>query len=653
VDLLDDPLKEVVKAAAVLGRRFLHRVLLAVLQPAPELPEQLATLEQLGLILEDTRTSESAYMFNHDLAHEAIYQNLDESERKTLHARVGSAIEQMFADRLEEFLGLLAYHYSRAEEWEKAEECLINAGEQALKSAASDEALHYYQEALSIYRMLRGESADPEKVAMLEKNIGLALFNRGYYGEAVEHFDEALNYYWGELPKNALSTAFRFLSSFITFLLALYFPSRWFKRLPTQRDAEAVDLFYKRAGALVVIDPKRFFIESFFFYDTIVHLDLTKFKFGIGIFIGASALFSFTGLSLSIGRRILDHAKPRLAPADVKQWIMYDLLDTQHLFLTGQWNEINDYDEDLVNRGLRIGETWDAAHHYAWHGLPKVYQGNFDGARLMVLKLSEIAEAYENDICLLFKYLLNICLLIESRHMKAATAEVNRGIDFVQRKGWRSSTFTMRSLKALTHSLMKETEEARNSLDQANQARSEVKVAPIQLSLFYRSQFEYYLCLLENSLRRGHRKESSEHRRNAFKSGKMLIKTCRKAALYRTDSYRLMGVYNWLIDDQKNALKWWHRAIREGESLGARPELARTYAEMGMRFCQINGESSKSDVNKAEAYLQKAKTMFRDLGLHHDLEVPNSVISRPGVASSGAEVLWQKDKKNRESSNGK
>ncbi|MEW6530853.1 MAG: AAA family ATPase [Thermodesulfobacteriota bacterium] len=630
VNLLDKPLKELVKVAAVVGRRVLYRLLLAVVQPAPELAKQLATLERLGLILEDTRTSESAYMFNHDLTHEAIYENLDDSERKRLHARVGSAVEQIFADRLEEFLGLLAYHYSRAEVWEKAEECLIVAGEQALKSAASDEALHYYQEALSIYRMRRGDSADPEKIAMLEKNIGLALFNRGYYAEAVKYFDEALNYYWGELPKNPLSTAFRFLSSFMTFLLALYFPSRWFKRPPTQRDAETVDLFYKRAGALVVTNPKRFFVESFFFYDTIVHLDLTKLKFGMGIFVGASAFFSFTGLSLSIGKRILDYAKPRLASDDVRQWIMYDLMETQHLFLKGQWNAIKEYDEDLVNRGLRIGETWDAGHHYAWHGLPKVYQGHFGAARLMVSKLSEIAEAYENDICRLFKYLLNICLLIESRHMEAATDEVNRGIDFVQKKGWRTSTFTMHSLEALTHLFLKETEEARKSLDQANKIRSKVKVAPIQLSIFYRSKFEYHLCLLEDSLRRDHWKGSSEHRRDAFKSGKMLIKTCRKAALYRTDSYRLMGVYHWLTGDRKSAFEWWHKAIKEGESLGARPELARTYAEVGLRLHPTDGVSSGLDANRAEDLLRKAETMFRDMSLHHDLEALHSAPYRTG-----------------------
>ena len=71
----------------------------------------------------------------------------------------------------------------------------------------------------------------------------------------------------------------------------------------------------------------------------------------------------------------------------------------------------------------------------------------------------------------------------------------------------------MQSLRALIHLLMKETEKGRESLDKANQIRSGVKAAPIQLSVFYRSQFEYYLCRLEDSLWTGHGEESSESRR--------------------------------------------------------------------------------------------------------------------------------------------
>jgi len=472
---------------------------------------------------------------------------------------------------------------------------------------------------------LRGNSADPEKVAMLEKNIGLALFNRGHYAEAVEHCDKALNYYWGRLPKNVLSRAFRFLSSFVTFLLALYFPSLWFKKIPTQRDIEAVDLFYNKAEALIVISPKRFFIETFFHYDTIVNFDLTKFKFGIGIFAGASALFSFTGLSLPIGRKILDYAKPRLSPDDAKQYILYDLLDTTHLFLKGQWNEITEYNEDLVNRNLRIGEMWYVIQHYYWHGLPKIYQGYFDAARLMVTKMSEIAEAYENDIYRLLKYLLNINLLIECRNLKEAAAEVNQGIELVQKNNWRQSALTMHSLEASIHLLTKEMDEAGKSLDRANQIRSEVKAVPMQLSFFYRAQFEYSLRRLEDSLKSGLKREASVYRRSALESGKMLIKTCRKAALYRTESHRLMGVYHWLIGKDKTALKQWEMAIEEGERLGARPQLSRTFAEMAKRFGGVKADTKRPSSIPVEEFVEKARAVFVDLGLHQDFEELDSV----------------------------
>jgi class 3 adenylate cyclase/tetratricopeptide (TPR) repeat protein len=634
IDRLDEETRNLVRVASVIGRNFFYRILTEVTGTIEEIDWRLDHLKEIQLIRERRRMEEVEYLFKHALTQETAYESILIQKRKEIHQKVAQSIERVFNERLHEFYGMLAYHYSRAESLEEAEKYLIKAGEEALKSSASNEALTYYQEALTIYRRLRGDIADPEKIAMLEKNIGLALFNRGHYAEAMEHLDKALNYYWVEFPQNALSTALRFLSSFTAFILALYFPSFWFNRLPTHRDTETVDLFYKKAEALAIIDPKRFFIESIFFHGSIVHFDLTKFTFGVGIFAGASSLFSFTGFSFPIGRRILDYAKPRLAPDDAKQRIVYDLLDTIHHFLKGQWNDITDCNEDLVNRNLRLGEMYYASQHYYWHGLVQIYQGRFDAARLTVSNLSEIAEVYENDISRCLKYLLHISLLIECRLIKEATAEVNRGIDFFQKWGFTLPLMNMHCLKSLTHLLAKETDEAGKSIDRANQIKSDVRAVPVQLSAFYRSQFEYYLCRLADSLRTGHREKSSEMSKKAFKSGKMLIKTCQKAAQYRTESYRLMGLYHWLIHDQKGAYKWWNKAISEGENLSARPQLSRTFAEMGRCLCEGISEPSGSEVRRAKEPLLKAETMFRELGLHQDLEELNWVINQIGLEPS-------------------
>ncbi len=226
---------------------------------------------------------------------------------------------------------------------------------------------------------------------------------------------------------------------------------------------------------------------------------------------------------------------------------------------------------------------------------------------------------------------LNISLLIECRLIQEATAEVTRGIDLFQRWGFTLPLMNMHCLKALIHLLVKETEAAGKSLDHAQRIKSEVQAVPTQLSVFYRSQFEYYLCRLEESLRAGQREGASENRRKAFNSGKMAIKTCRKAAQYRTESYRLMGLYHWLIRDQKSAYTWWSKAIHEGESLGARPQLSRTCAEMGTCLCEGIREGSRPEALRAKEPLLRAKTMFREMGLHHELEDLTSVINRAGL----------------------
>jgi transposase-like protein len=96
-----------------------------------------------------------------------------------------------------------------------------------------------------------------------------------------------------------------------------------------------------------------------------------------------------------------------------------------------------------------------------------------------------------------------------------------------------------------------------------------------------------------------------------------------------------MGVYNWLIHDRKSAFKWWQKAIREGEKLGARPQLARTYAEIAARTLAVRDEFSQARLRAAETYLEKAKAMFSEMGLHRDLEDLNSAVSRPPPDRNG------------------
>ena len=93
-----------------------------------------------------------------------------------------------------------------------------------------------------------------------------------------------------------------------------------------------------------------------------------------------------------------------------------------------------------------------------------------------------------------------------------------------------------------------------------------------------------------------------------------------KLARERTEAYKLTGRMHWLLGQQDQALKWWTKSIAEGERLGARPELARTYLEVAQRLAESGSKHRALNDTDAEAYLTKARTLFSDLGLEWDLE---------------------------------
>ena len=55
------------------------------------------------------------------------YNSLLRQRRKELHCLVAAAIEELYASRLADFYGLLAFHYQRGEEWERALDYLQKA----------------------------------------------------------------------------------------------------------------------------------------------------------------------------------------------------------------------------------------------------------------------------------------------------------------------------------------------------------------------------------------------------------------------------------------------------------------------------------------------------------------------------------------------
>jgi tetratricopeptide (TPR) repeat protein len=626
IDRLEEETRNLVKIASVIGRNFFYKVLSEAASTIKNIDSRLSYLKEIQLFRKRSRMDEVEYLFKHALAQETAYESILPRKRRELHLKVAASIEKVFKERLYEFFGMLAYHYSRAENLDKAEKYLIKAGEEALKSSASNEALHYYQEAFNLYRDKYGDQADPEKVAMFEKNIAIALYNRGQYIQAVKYFDKALNYYCGEFPKYTILKIIKCLSGISSLIFALYFPSLKFKKIPTQRDIEILDLSLKECKVLSITNPRRFFIESFYFIKTVADYDLAKFGLGLEIFIGASALFSFTGISYGLSKKILDSVKEKIADNAGRQLILYDLLEVQQCYFSGNWKAIKAYDDDLVSQNLSIGEIYFASQHLFWHGLANIYQGSLHVVELIINRLNQIYELYQNDMSLMLKQLLNSNYLMECRNLRDAFLEIDEGINFAQKIGYGLSLIHMYSCHARINILQGDIEKAKKSLRKANSIRCEVNSVPWQLSQFFKSQTEYHLYRLKESILAGNKKKALKYRKNSIKSCKKLLKNSHKVAQHRTESYSLMGKYYWFIKNQKEALKWWNKSIEEGQRLNAQLELARTYLEVGKRLSESESKIKALNGIEAKEYLEHAGVLFEEMNLQTDLNELSQMI---------------------------
>jgi tetratricopeptide (TPR) repeat protein len=161
---LDSPSRDLLVTAAVIGREFPRRVLERVLGDVAQLEDRLHALRSAELIHNARVWPEVVYAFKHALTHEVAYQAQPETERQAQHARIGEAIEAVYADRLSEQYGVLTHHFTEARRWDKSLSYALAAAQQAERTFATREALAHYDAALGAAGHLGGGVGDPATV---------------------------------------------------------------------------------------------------------------------------------------------------------------------------------------------------------------------------------------------------------------------------------------------------------------------------------------------------------------------------------------------------------------------------------------------------------------------------------------------------------
>jgi len=190
MDRLEENLKRTMQIASVIGRDFAFRILQTITGMREELKAYLINLQGLELIYEKRLFPELEYIFKHALTREVAYNSLLLKRRKEIHENIGKAIEEIYAERLEEFYEMLAYHYSKSENFEKAFQYLKLSGSKAVAKHSPWEAFGFYKEALEVIKQLSGTDQNKKAFISVCRLMHIPMIILGYPEGSFELYQE-------------------------------------------------------------------------------------------------------------------------------------------------------------------------------------------------------------------------------------------------------------------------------------------------------------------------------------------------------------------------------------------------------------------------------------------------------------------------------
>jgi class 3 adenylate cyclase/tetratricopeptide (TPR) repeat protein len=191
MDRLEESLKRIMQVAAVIGREFAFRVLETILEMKEGLKSGLVNLQGLEFIYEKSLFPDLEYIFRHALVQEVAYNSLLTTRRKEIHEKIGQAIESLYAQRLEEFYKMLAYHYSKSGNLPKAYQYLKQAAGKAVRNDALLESLRLYKEAMEVLLKLPPTAENKKEQIKLVLSMHPAERRIGYTEEYLPWLQKA------------------------------------------------------------------------------------------------------------------------------------------------------------------------------------------------------------------------------------------------------------------------------------------------------------------------------------------------------------------------------------------------------------------------------------------------------------------------------
>jgi predicted ATPase/class 3 adenylate cyclase len=183
IDRLPADDKELLQTLSVVGREFPMSLIRAVVaRSVEELDRMLNDLQLAELIYEQPAVGDTEYSFKHALTRDVAYNSVLHERRKLMHERVAAALENLYADSIEDHVASLAHHYTQSANAVKAVEYCTRACRQSSDRASISEALKFFEAGIARLRELPDDDRRAELELDLRNTAHVALVTLKGYG---------------------------------------------------------------------------------------------------------------------------------------------------------------------------------------------------------------------------------------------------------------------------------------------------------------------------------------------------------------------------------------------------------------------------------------------------------------------------------------
>ena len=180
------PAREVGRVAAAIGREFGFELLQAVMgdRKPEDLRALLGALLDAKLVVPIKLSDSNFFTFRHALIQDAAYSTLLRRERKALHGRIASELQQRFPEVVSLQPEIIAGHFAKAELIEPAVQYWQQAGDLAAAQGAFVETARHLSEAAKLIQLLPESRVRARQQLDIQIALGQALMATSGYASA-------------------------------------------------------------------------------------------------------------------------------------------------------------------------------------------------------------------------------------------------------------------------------------------------------------------------------------------------------------------------------------------------------------------------------------------------------------------------------------